>query len=173
MPEGERDAGGHRLDCCDQGGEVGVDGSFVESLSEGGVVGGPGFIQELQAGFGDVGVDAAAVGRAQVAGEQATALQAGDQAGGGALAEDDRVGDLLHLQMPSLTVVLAAEYVEQRELPHAQIVPGLQGTLDVRLDPAVQQGEGCPSVGEGGQRGIRGGHGSGLLPDETEIQDKP
>lgn len=32
---------------------------------------------------------------------------------GGALAEDDSVGDLLHLQMPPVTVVLSAEHVEE------------------------------------------------------------
>ena len=97
----------------DQGSQLRVLGGLVEGLAQRGVVGGPGLGEQLQAGLGDVGVDAAPVGVAEIAGQQAAVLEPGDEAGGGALAEDDGVGDLLHLQMAAGAAVLAAEDVEE------------------------------------------------------------
>ncbi len=65
----------------------------------------------------------------------------------------------MHPQVPARAVVLAAEDVEQRVLAHAEAVAGLQGPFDVRLDPSVQEGEGAPALGEGGERAVRGRHG--------------
>ncbi|GAA3300701.1 hypothetical protein GCM10020295_42090 [Streptomyces cinereospinus] len=148
-----------------RGGQFGILGRLVERLAQGGVIGRPRLLQQFQARLGDVGVDAPAVGGAQIALQQPTVLQPGDQPCGGALAEDDRVGDLLHLQMPALAVVLSAEHVEQGVLARAQTVPGLQGALDVCLDPPVQQGEGAPALGEGGERGVRRCHRSSSVPE--------
>ncbi len=152
-----------RLDGPDERRQFGNLRRRVQSLAQRRLVRRTGLSQQLEACFGDVGVDAAAVGGAEVAGEQPAVFEAGDEAGGGALAEDDGVGDLLHLEVTAFAVVLAAEDVEQGVLAHAEVVAGLQGALDVRLDPAVQQGERAPALGERGQRGIRRGHGAGVL----------
>ncbi len=152
-----------RLDGPDERRQFGILRCGVQSLAQGRLVRRTGLSQQLEACFGDVGVDAAAVGGAEVAREQSAVFEAGDEAGGGALAEDDGVGDLFHLEVAAFAVVLAAEDVEQGVLAHAEVVAGLQGALDVRLDPAVQQGERAPALGERGQRGIRRGHGAGVL----------
>ncbi|GAA2944998.1 hypothetical protein GCM10020227_09800 [Streptomyces flavovirens] len=75
-------------------------------------MGGTGLVQQAHAG-GYIRVDAATVGGAQVAREQPALFQPGHQSRGGALAEHDGVGDLAHLQVPALVVVLSAEHVEE------------------------------------------------------------
>jgi len=55
-------------------------------------------------------------------------LESCDQPGGGALAEDDRVGDLPHLQMAPVTVVLPTEHVEQGG-PRITALPGAVAPL--------------------------------------------
>lgn len=88
-------------------------------------MGGAGLGEEREPIGRDVGVDAAPVVGAEVAREQSALFKPGDQASGGALAEDDGVRDLVHPQMAARSVVLLAERHEDRELPDAEIVPGL------------------------------------------------
>ena len=98
---------------------------------------------------------------AQEAREQPALLEPGDQAGRGALAEDG-VRDLVHPQMTARPVVSLAEHIEDLELPDAEVVRGLKRALDVRLDTAVQCGQGAPALCQPG--GPPGGRRARPLP---------
>ncbi|GGG98820.1 hypothetical protein GCM10011586_12860 [Silvibacterium dinghuense] len=45
---------------------------------------------------------------------------------------------------------LAAEYIEQGELTHAELMACLELPLDMRLDAVMQEGKRAPALGQGG-----------------------
>ena len=82
-----------------------------------------GLREQLAAGRGQLGVDAAPVVGAEDPGEQPALLEPGDQPGGRAAGERGGAGELLHPHVPA---VLAGERVEHRELDDGQVVAGLR-----------------------------------------------
>ena len=99
--------------------------------------------QQVAPGLGDLGVDAAAVGRAQVPLQQLAVLQPVHQPGRRGLAQHDRVRQLIH---PQVVVVLPRQHVEHAVLAHGQAVLLLQRALQFVLDPGMQSGQGAPPL---------------------------
>jgi hypothetical protein len=92
-------------------------------------VGRLGRLVALAAGVGEADVDPAAVLGAEAAGREPVALEPGDDPGQGALAEVQRLADVVHA---APVVAVAGEPVEHLELAHAEAV-----RLERALDRAV------------------------------------
>jgi hypothetical protein len=93
-----------------------------------------------------IGIDAAPISWAEKTRKQTSLLEPRDQTRCRTLAEDDRFGDLLHVEMTAGAIVLATEHGEQGIFPDAEPVASLERLLDVCLDALVQRGQDAPAL---------------------------
>jgi hypothetical protein len=106
-------------------------------------VGRTGALEQRDPGVGELRVDAAPVVAAEDALQQPAILEAVDQPRGRAARQRGRAGQLLHPHMPA---VLARERVQHRVLDDGEVMLGLEGALERRLDHRVQTGQRAPAL---------------------------
>lgn len=115
-----------------------VGAGLGECLGQRVIVRGLSGLEQSDALGGHVGINATPIGRAEKTRQQSALFEPRNQSRGRALAEDNRVGNLLHVQMATRATVLAAENGEQNKFAHADAVIGRERPFHLALNPLVE-----------------------------------